>query len=182
MIIDRYLNPMYPIALEVRKTLFKTYVFRESAWGRDVMAYYYPYRPNTPDQVAWSNHFAQAVFDWQGFDESTKSYYNKMRYPTHMSGYNRYISYYLRQIDLMPTYWGALEKSSEDATLIQTLLDLKANIADVFIGKIKVGTESIGATDTSKVITFSEEFAAKYTVRPGGNKYTRAVANSYCRG
>jgi len=92
---DNLLNPMYPIALRVSGTLFKTYVFRQRGWWRDIMAYYYPYNPQTYKQQSWRNVFAYAVAEWQGFDDDVRLYYHRLRYPTQMSGYNRFIRYYL---------------------------------------------------------------------------------------
>lgn len=87
---------MYPIALEVRKTLGKYYTFRQRGKWRDIMLYYYPYNPRTDEQQSWRNVFAYAVANWQGFDDDTKMYYNRLQFPRHMSGYNRYIRYYLK--------------------------------------------------------------------------------------
>lgn len=89
------LNLMYPIALEVRKTLGKTYTFKQYGRYRHVVHWYYPYNPKTDLQQGWRNIFMYAVANWQSFDQPTKHYYNIMKYPFHMSGYNRYIRYFL---------------------------------------------------------------------------------------
>ncbi len=90
-----HLQPMYPIAFEVRKQMGHVYIFRQRGRWRDVMAYYYPYNPKTDTQQAWRAVLATAVSNWQGFNDQTKGYYNALRYPLHMSGYNRYVRYYL---------------------------------------------------------------------------------------
>lgn len=54
-----------------------------------------PSNPQTEEQQAWRAKFASGVALWQGMDEETKDYYNKLNYPEHASGYNRFLHYYL---------------------------------------------------------------------------------------
>lgn len=89
-------QPLYPIALRVRGAIAKTYIFREYRTGRYYYKYYYPYNPRTLLQQTGRNLFAYAVADWQGFNETTKGYYNgRVRYVP-MTGFNYYISLYLQ--------------------------------------------------------------------------------------
>ena len=55
-----------------------------------------PTNPQTAKQQAWRQKLADAVAAWQGMNQTTKDYYNKLAYPVHMSGYNRFIHYYLK--------------------------------------------------------------------------------------
>jgi hypothetical protein len=57
--------------------------------------YYVPYNPKTPEQQAWRGVFALAIESWQALTNEEKSVYNKLKYPTKMSGYNRFIHYYM---------------------------------------------------------------------------------------
>jgi len=88
-------QPLYPIALTVRGAIGQVYIFQQRGHWRSVMPYYYPYNPKTVAQQTWRNKFAYAVGYWQSFDNSTKAYYNALQYPNVMSGFNRYIHFYL---------------------------------------------------------------------------------------
>ena len=100
MNLPPWFNISYPLALQVRKTLDKTYTFRMVGMRHDVMSWYYPYNPKSQLQQAWRAVFQEAVQSWQYLPASDKNYYNKSKYPAHMSGYNRYLRYYLNQFDL----------------------------------------------------------------------------------
>jgi len=53
-------------------------------------------QPNTPLQNAYKTRFGDAVRLWQSMTQATKDIYEKWRYPVHASGYNRFISWYLK--------------------------------------------------------------------------------------
>lgn len=86
---------MYPQAIFVRGRVGYAYIMRQYGFVRRISKYCSPYDPKDIYVVANRTVFAQAVAYWQGFDQPTKHYYNKKIYPNVMSGYNRYIHYYL---------------------------------------------------------------------------------------
>ncbi len=57
--------------------------------------YYYPYNPRTQLQQYNRQLLAYAVANWQSFTDDVKGYYNRLKYPNVMTGFNRYISFYL---------------------------------------------------------------------------------------
>lgn len=56
-----------------------------------------PPNPQTPLQQGYRGIFADGVSTWQGMDSDTKDYYNKLKYPRKMTGFNRFLHYYLRE-------------------------------------------------------------------------------------
>jgi hypothetical protein len=117
------LNPAYPIGLKVRGAVGNIAVFREMPYGRVCCKYYYPTNPRTGRQQGWRSYMVDAMDNWHGFDNGTKDYYNKLRYPRHMSGLNRYIRLFLLGSPHVEIYWGNLEKSTEDATKLTDWLN-----------------------------------------------------------
>ncbi len=89
-------QPMYPQALLVHGRVGYAYVIRQYGMTRRYYKYYRPYDPKDPVVVANRQKFARAVAYWQGFDDATKQFYNKKIYPNVMSGYNRFIHYYMK--------------------------------------------------------------------------------------
>lgn len=89
-------QPMYPIALVIRGRVGYAYIFRRRKGHQEIMRYYYPYNPKTPEQQANRQKFAQSVTNWKSFDPETKKYYHTLKNPKSMSGMNRYIYYYMR--------------------------------------------------------------------------------------
>lgn len=57
---------------------------------------YEPTNPQTETQQAWRGVFADAVAAWQSLTDEEKKEYSDLHYPTRMSGYNRFISKYLK--------------------------------------------------------------------------------------
>jgi hypothetical protein len=88
-------QPLYPDALRCSGAIGQIYIFKQYKHWRAVLPYYYPYNPQTETQQAWRGVFADAIGNWQGFDNQTKGHYNALKYPNVMSGYNRYIRFYL---------------------------------------------------------------------------------------
>ena len=88
-------QPMYPHALLVRGRVGYAYIFKQYGTRRIIGRYCYPYNTKSPAQLVRRNKFAYAVFYWQGFNDTTKEFYNSMTYPNVMSGYNRYIHFYM---------------------------------------------------------------------------------------
>jgi len=89
-------QPLYPQAILVQGKLSNIYVFKQYGFKRVYCKYSYPYDPKDPVVVANREKFAQAVANWQGFDQPTRHFYNIKNYPNIMSGYNRYIHYYMK--------------------------------------------------------------------------------------
>lgn len=88
-------QPLYPQALRVRGAIGQIYIFRQYGAHRHVYPYYYPYNPRTQLQQYNRNLLAYAVANWHSFSDDVKGYYNKLKYPNVMTGFNRYISFYL---------------------------------------------------------------------------------------
>jgi hypothetical protein len=53
--------------------------------------------PRKPKQLIWRGYLADGVSIWQGMESATQDIYNKLKFPTRMSGYNRFLHYYLRE-------------------------------------------------------------------------------------
>lgn len=83
-----------------------------------VCRYYYPENPRTANQQSNRGIFYDAIKNWQGFDESTKNFYNEWAIRRPLSGYNRYISLYLKANKDMIIYWQDLQKNSSDPSKI----------------------------------------------------------------
>lgn len=74
------------------------YTMRRTRGGRCPIKcrFYAPVVPGVGNQLDMRFLFADAVAAWQGLTTEQKSVYNRMSYPRHMSGYNRFISLFLR--------------------------------------------------------------------------------------
>ncbi len=88
-------QPMYPQALRVSGRVGYAYIIRQYGAVRRYYKYYKPPTTKYPEQYPAQHKFAYAVFYWQGFSDAAKQFYNNKRYPNVMSGYNRYIHYYM---------------------------------------------------------------------------------------
>ncbi len=97
-------QPMYPQAIFVRGRVGYAYIMRQYGFTRRISKYCYPYDPRNPYSLGNRNRFAAAVEYWQGFDQPTRHYYNIMKYPNVMSGYNRYISFYIKSVEAVPVF------------------------------------------------------------------------------
>ena len=86
-----------------------------------------PSEPGTPYQAGNWIAFAEAVKVWQSMEKEVKDLYNKMKYPEKASGYNRFISWYLRTHPYMPIYWGTLQRSADDSSKIEDAAVMKSN-------------------------------------------------------
>ena len=60
--------------------------------------YYYSSNPHHPYCIKGQQSFASAVHAWQDLTDEEKEIYNHYRYPGQMSGYNRFLHYYLREL------------------------------------------------------------------------------------
>lgn len=60
--------------------------------------YYKSSNPHHPNCVIGQNKFAAGVSYWQGLTDAGKKIYNSYKYPTQMSGYNRFLHYYLKDL------------------------------------------------------------------------------------
>lgn len=58
--------------------------------------YYKPSNEPSPLQLSYKASFASAVHAWQSLTPREKKIYHYYKYPTRMSGYNRFLHYYLR--------------------------------------------------------------------------------------
>ena len=59
--------------------------------------YVIPNDPKTDDQLSIRGTFADGVSTWQNLTDDDKEVYNHYRYPTQMSGYNKFLHYYLKE-------------------------------------------------------------------------------------
>ena len=57
--------------------------------------YVISYNPRLPDQQFNRMLFAAAIDAWQDLTFEEEIYWNKLKYPAHMSGYNRFIRNYM---------------------------------------------------------------------------------------
>ena len=57
--------------------------------------YYYPYNPRTLTQQNNRYKIRDGVSIWKSLTDVQKDYYNKRTYPLQMSGYNKFLHYYL---------------------------------------------------------------------------------------
>ena len=103
----------YPImALQAHGSFSKLWVHKEYKTFKVVAKYYYPENPRTGEQQSHRALFYDAVYNWRHFDAATKNYYNQFTFPRYMSGYNRYLSFYLNANYPMIIYWQPLEQSA----------------------------------------------------------------------
>ena len=58
--------------------------------------YYKPSNEPSPAQLFWKRKYAYGVRAWQALTPDEKEIYNNYRYPSRISGYNRFLHYYLR--------------------------------------------------------------------------------------
>lgn len=109
----------YPIiALRTRGRIGKWWIHKDYKTYKVVTKYWYSEQPRTGKQQGWRSVFYDAVYNWKGFDTATKDFYNQLKRPTHMSGYNRYLRLYLEANYPMIIYWDSLEKNAGDPALI----------------------------------------------------------------
>lgn len=59
--------------------------------------YTIPRNPRSPMQTSYRNTFADGVYCWNHFTTYARNIYNDYGYPIKMSGYNRFLHYYLKQ-------------------------------------------------------------------------------------
>jgi len=126
-------NP-YPIGLFGRNLIHSIY-YSIKGWNYEIRRTWHgiqsvakhgtlPPDPNSPEQLGNWDKFSQAIQTWQLMSQSQKEIYNKLKYPEHTSGYNKFISWYLRSKPTMPVYWGTLQRSAEDnRTIEQKMVD-----------------------------------------------------------
>jgi len=60
--------------------------------------YYKSSNPFHPNCVIGQNKFRAGIIYWQGLTPSEKKIYNSYTYPIQMSGYNRFLHYYLKNL------------------------------------------------------------------------------------
>ena len=76
------------------------YIYREkpTSKGRVTIRqrYFIPTNPQTTPQQENRGKFADAVLAWQNLTFTAQVVWNKLRYPEHMSGYNRYLRAYMK--------------------------------------------------------------------------------------
>ena len=88
---------LYPIMGFNAHGAFNTWWIHRYHYGRkEVLRYTYPYNPKTEPQQAWRTVFGQAVANWQAMTDEQKLPYNEWVINKPLSGYNRYISLYLK--------------------------------------------------------------------------------------
>lgn len=64
------------------------------------MKYCIPPQPRTSKQQGGRIKFGLAIDSWNNQTFETQVLWNKKRYPYHMSGYNRYLSNFLKTVDI----------------------------------------------------------------------------------
>ncbi len=74
------------------------YLFRR---GRQIVRpYVKPSNPDTEKQRYIRNLFSEAVLSWQNISDNQKAYWNKCAAGKPVSGYNMYISSYIKRVTL----------------------------------------------------------------------------------
>jgi len=106
------------IALSSRGRIGKLWIHKQYTNFKVVAKYYYPENPRSGEQQGWRSVMYDGVYNWRGFDDSIKNFYNIKKLPKQMSGYNRYLRLYLEANYPMIIYWKTLEKSATDPALI----------------------------------------------------------------
>ena len=126
-------NP-YPIGLFGRNLLNPIY-YSIKGWNYEMRRTWHgiqavakhgtlPPDPSSPEQLGNWDKFSEAIQTWQLMSQPQKEIYNKLKYPEHTSGYNKFISWYLRSKPTMPVYWGTLQRSADDSrTVEQKMVD-----------------------------------------------------------
>ena len=73
------------------------YQLRKTADGKKSvkMKFYVPFNPQTPEQQAWRQKFANGVSAWQAFSFEQKKVYNIRAVGMHFSGYNLFLREYM---------------------------------------------------------------------------------------
>jgi hypothetical protein len=98
--------------------LLDWWIYRHYGTFTQVARMYYPENPRTPVQQGHRSILYDANYNWHQFDDFTKNFYNQLKRPEHMSGYNRYLSLYLKANYPMIIYWGSLKRSAgQDITI-----------------------------------------------------------------
>jgi len=116
---DELYPRLYPvIALIARGKMLDWWIFKQYGRFRVTAKLYYPEQPRTGKQQGWKSVFYDAVKGWQGFDIPTKQYYNALKRPNVMSGYNRYLKFYLEANYPMIIYWDPLKQSATHSVTI----------------------------------------------------------------
>jgi len=73
----------------------------------------------TPAGLAAQASLADAVTIWQAMSANQKNVYNVLKEPQHTSGFNKWISRYIKTTARMPIYWGTLQRSAVDPQSIE---------------------------------------------------------------
>jgi len=66
-------------------------------FGLSRMRSYVPTNNQLENQQIWRGVFGNGVLAWQALDLETKQAYNKLKYPSGLSGFNRFMSKYLKE-------------------------------------------------------------------------------------
>lgn len=59
-------------------------------------SYFKPTDKNTINQQYWRGWFASGIKEWYNLTQEAKEIYNNYGYPRQMSGYNKFLHYYLQ--------------------------------------------------------------------------------------
>lgn len=114
---------IYPyIGLRVHGILRGIGIFKEYWYGRRVDRQYVWPQKRTGKAQGNRIRFYDASKEWSLFDEETKRYYNRLKYPVRQSGIARYIRLYCKVNPPMIIYWSPLEKSAADSQTIEEAL------------------------------------------------------------
>ena len=104
----KYQHPAahYPIAVHLPVVLdpyfhfYGYYYQRRRTWHGRVWAahkYVKASNPKTPKQLARRKIFCNGYTIWNAMDTYTKDIYDKWKYPRQMTGFDRFMHYYLRE-------------------------------------------------------------------------------------
>lgn len=107
------------------------YLFRRGQ--QIVRPYVKPTNPDTEKQRFIRNLFSEAVLSWQNISDNQKAYWNKCASGKPVSGYNMYISSYIKRVTLSENAIVNEENYKKTIALDKLLLRFKQTTACILI-------------------------------------------------
>jgi hypothetical protein len=94
--------------------------------------------PKSPKQLGARVRYIDAYAAWRGLPAAEKKAYDDLKYPRRMSGWNRFVKYYIKENPAVPLYWEDLEKSASDSAKIAdiTYQNAKTQLINAIYGII----------------------------------------------
>jgi len=83
------------LSIDAKKSVGKALTFQKRLSGTAVMGYKYPVKPPSGAQSIVRQVVKEGIEVWQSFAPDQKEVYNNYSYPTRMSGYHRFMHFYI---------------------------------------------------------------------------------------